>query len=135
MDKPKALYPFATLKNQSSVVSLGCSLLLGILLALGMQRTATAQDQTFLYRLHDDGKIWRYTGTPCGGNSCPGWQLLDINSRTSAITAGIGLYQLHNTGAIWRYTDTPCQGSSCPGWQLLDNNSRTRLIALDTVIR
>ena len=29
-----------------------------------------------LYQLHNDGWIWRYTGTPCSGNSCPagsGW--------------------------------------------------------------
>ena len=29
--------------------------------------------------MHIDGSIWRYTGTPCSGNNCPGWQLLDNN--------------------------------------------------------
>jgi len=73
-----------------------------------------------------DGTIWRYTGTPCAGNSCPGWQMLDNNPKTAAIAAaGTRLYQLHNNGAIWRYTGTPCTGNSCPGWQKLDNNSKT----------
>jgi hypothetical protein len=90
---------------------------------------AAAGDQ--LYQLHNDGWIWRYTGTPCSGNSCPGWQRLDNNPKTKAIeAAGNQLYQLHNDGLIWRYTGPPCSGNSCPGWQLLDNNSRTRFIAL-----
>ena len=73
-----------------------------------------------------DGTIWRYTGTPCSGNSCPGWQALDNNSKTVTVAAGDGrLYQLHNDGKIWRYTGTACSGNSCPGWQLLDNNSKT----------
>jgi hypothetical protein len=75
------------------------------------------------------GAIWRYTGTPCSGNSCPGWQLLDNNPKTTAIVAaGTQLYQLHEDGAIWRYTDTPCSGNSCPGWQRLDNNPKTAAI-------
>ena len=93
-----------------------------------------------LYQLHNDGAIWRYTGTPCSGASCPGWRMLDNNPRTVAIAAGGGpgsgrptpigreLYQLHNDGAIWRYTGTPCSGSSCPGWEKLDNNPNTRTI-------
>ncbi len=32
-----------------------------------------------LFQVHIDGSIWRYTGTPCSGNNCPGWQLLDNN--------------------------------------------------------
>ncbi len=73
-----------------------------------------------------DGTIWRYTGTPCAGNSCPGWQVLDNNPKTAAIVAaGTRLYQLHNDGVIWRYTGTPCAGNSCPGWQKLDNNPKT----------
>jgi hypothetical protein len=45
-----------------------------------------------------DGDIWRYTGTPCGGSSCPGWQKLDDNPLTRVIAAGPGpneLYQIH----------------------------------------
>jgi hypothetical protein len=72
------------------------------------------------------GAIWRYTGTPCSGNSCPGWQRLDNNPKTVAIVAGgNSLYQLHNDGWIWRFTGTPCSGNSCPGWQRLDNNLKT----------
>ncbi len=82
-----------------------------------------------LYQLHNSGAIWRYTGTPCNGNSCPGWQRLDNNPRSIAVaSSGDDLYQLHNDGAIWRYTGTPCNGSSCPGWQRLDNNPRTSAI-------
>jgi len=36
--------------------------------------------------LHHDGTIWRYTGTPCSGASCPGWWQLDNNPATKAIT-------------------------------------------------
>ena len=81
--------------------------LIGILMVLGIHCTATAQD---LYQLHQDGKIWRYTGPPCSGNSCPGWQMLDNNPATRAIvTSGGQLYQLHNSGKIWRYTGTRMQ--------------------------
>jgi hypothetical protein len=84
-----------------------------------------------LYQLHRSGLIWKYTGTPCAGDSCPGWQLLDNNSATVAIAAdGNNLYQLHRSGLIWKYTGTPCAGDSCPGWQLLDNNSATVAIAV-----
>ena len=34
------------------------------------------------------GSIWKYTGTPCSGNSCPGWQKLDNNAATVRIAAG-----------------------------------------------
>jgi len=74
----------------------------------------------------DVGTIWRYTGTPCSGDSCPGWQMLDNNPKTiSIISGGDQLFQLHNDGWIWRYTGTPCSGDSCPGWQRLDNNPKT----------
>jgi hypothetical protein len=75
------------------------------------------------------GAVWRYTGTPCSGNSCTGWQRLDNNPRTITVTAGDSLYQLHNDGAIWRHTGTPCNGNSCTGWQRLDNNSKSVAIA------
>ncbi|MBK8277280.1 MAG: hypothetical protein IPK92_16060 [Nitrospira sp.] len=83
-----------------------------------------------LYQLHSDGRIWRYTGPACAGESCPGWHQLDNNPKTKAIVAaGRDLYQLHNDGWIWRYTGTPCAGESCPGWQRLDNNGHTKAIA------
>lgn len=72
-----------------------------------------------LYQLHNNGRIWRYTGTPLTG-----WQLLDNNPATTTIVAGgNNLYQLHNNGRIWRYTGTPLTG-----WQLLDNNPATKAI-------
>jgi hypothetical protein len=90
-----------------------------------------------LYQLHNDGMIWRFTGTPCSGNSCPGWQMLDDNFRTTQIGSGSGqldqlhgglLYELHNDGSIWRYTGIPCGGPSCIGWQELDMNHATAAI-------
>ncbi|HKX26927.1 MAG TPA: M12 family metallo-peptidase [Blastocatellia bacterium] len=79
-----------------------------------------------------NGAIWRYTGVPCSGNSCTGWQMLDNNPKSVAIiAAGLALYQLHNDGRIWRYTGTPCSGNSCPGWQMLDNNSKTVDVVTD----
>ncbi len=83
-----------------------------------------------LYQLHNDGSIWRYTGIPCGGPSCVGWQELDRNPAATAIVpAGKQLFQLHNNGSIWRYTGVPCTASACPGWQLLDNNTQATTIA------
>ena len=64
-----------------------------------------------LYQLHNDGWIWRYTGTPCNGERCPGWERLDDNAKTVAIAAADdNLYQLHNDGWIWQYTGTTCTG-------------------------
>ncbi|WP_137937688.1 M12 family metallo-peptidase [Chitinivorax sp. B] len=78
------------------------------------------------------GAIWRYTGVPCSGGSCPGWQMLDNNPKTVQLAAAPGhLYQLHNDGWIWRYTGVPCSGNSCPGWLRLDNNAKTVAIAAD----
>jgi hypothetical protein len=73
--------------------------------------------------------LWRYTGTPCGAVYCDGWQPLDYNQKTVAITAAEGqLYQLHNDGTVWRYTGQPCSGIYCDGWQQLDNNMKTMAI-------
>jgi len=83
-----------------------------------------------VYQLHNEGTIWRYTGALCSGNACPGWQMLDNNLATTAITAaGRQLFQLHSDGTIWRYTGAPCAGDGCPGWQMLDNNSATAATA------
>ncbi|CAM3495828.1 MULTISPECIES: hypothetical protein [Cupriavidus] len=76
------------------------------------------------------GAIWRSTGAPCVGDSCPGWQMLDNNIRTVQIAAGgERLYQLHLDGRIWRSNGTPCNVDSCPGWQMFDNNPKTVAIA------
>ncbi|GLI39950.1 hypothetical protein KI811_01790 [Geobacter hydrogenophilus] len=78
----------------------------------------------------DGAAIWRYTGTPCSGDSCPGWIRLDNNPHTVAIVADSGeLYQLHNTGRIWQSTHGACDADSCPGWRPLDNNPKTVAIA------
>ena len=100
-------------------------------------RVSSPQIRTFiegviggdLYQLHRSGAIWRFTGAPCSGVSCPGWQRLDSNVRTEQIAVGASqLYQRHNNGAIWRFTGTSCSANSCPGWQSLDRNSRTMSI-------
>jgi hypothetical protein len=78
--------------------------------------------------------IWRYTGLPCSGASCPGWQRLDNNPKTMAVFASRlhhqhYLYQLHNDGEVWQFTGTACVDDWCPGWQRLDNNHRTVMLA------
>ena len=83
-----------------------------------------------VYQLHKNGEIWRSTGQPCSGDTCPGWQRLDNNPSTkSIVAAGLNLYQLHKDGEIWRHTGEPCRDETCPGWQRLDNNPRTKAIA------
>jgi hypothetical protein len=83
-----------------------------------------------VYEKHTDGSLWRYTGTPCDGQFCPGWAQLDDNSKTTAMTGADGqFYQLHNDGSIWRHNGTPCSGSSCPGWIEVDNNPKATAIA------
>ncbi|MFZ0935866.1 MAG: hypothetical protein ACLP6W_23320 [Bryobacteraceae bacterium] len=83
-----------------------------------------------LYQLHTDGSLWRYTGTECDGDFCPGWAQLDDNSATVAMAAAEGqFYQLHNDGSIWRHNGTTCSGASCPGWIKLDDNPAAAAIA------
>jgi hypothetical protein len=75
-------------------------------------------------------EIWRFTGTACSGNDCPGWQMLDDNPKATSIVAdGSQIYQLHDDGSVWSYIGTPCSGNACPGWQMLDNNPRAISIA------
>ena len=93
--------------------------------------TPTPPVLNLLYQLHNNGELWKHTGPPCSGSSCPGWQRLDTNSATVAIAAaGDFLYQLHRDGSIWKYTGTPCTKEGiCSGWQMLDNNRATVAIA------
>jgi hypothetical protein len=85
---------------------------------------------TNLYELDRTVDIWQYTGTPCSGGSCPGWQMLDNNPAAFNIAADSGnLYELHKTGDLFRYTGPPCNGSSCLGWEMIDNNPATGRIA------
>jgi hypothetical protein len=82
-----------------------------------------------LYQIHRDRKIWRFTGTPCVGERCGGWELLDRNPASMTIVASGGeLYQLHRGGRVWQYTGTPCTATACPGWQMLDNNPATTVL-------
>jgi hypothetical protein len=79
-----------------------------------------------LLQLHDDGAIWRYNGTPCNENACPGWDLIDKNPRTESIA---GVYQRHVDGKIWRWNEQfRCTGNACPGWTLIDTNPQTKEI-------
>ena len=73
------------------------------------------------------GSIWVYTGAPCNGTSCTGWQQLDGNNESVRIatTGGTQLYQLWNTGTVYKYTGTPCNDTSCPGWKRIDTNPNT----------
>jgi hypothetical protein len=85
-------------------------------------------------RTDEGAPIWRFTGTPCTGEACPGWQRLDNNHKTIAIYAASShheqyLYQLHDDGWIWQFTGTACIDDWCPGWQRLDNNAKTVAIA------
>jgi hypothetical protein len=76
------------------------------------------------------GSIWKYTGTPCSGASCPGWQEFDDNNQSVRIAAtGSSLYQMWNNGDIWKYTGTPCSGGGCPGWTQIDFNPDSLEIA------
>ena len=70
-------------------------------------------------------------GTPCSGDTCPGWQRLDNNHKSVTIAgAGNELYQLHKDGRIWKFTGAACSEDNCAGWQRLDNNWRTVAITV-----
>jgi hypothetical protein len=49
---------------------------------------AIASSGTYIYQQHNDGSIWHYTGPPCSGTSCPGWQRLGNHPSAKAIAAG-----------------------------------------------
>ncbi|NJK39217.1 MAG: hypothetical protein HC920_16745, partial [Oscillatoriales cyanobacterium SM2_3_0] len=44
-----------------------------------------------LYQLHNTGAIWKYTGEPCAGDNCPGWQKLDNNADTIKVSGSVGI--------------------------------------------
>lgn len=82
-----------------------------------------------LYKLHNDGSIWRF-GPVSLDNPFPQWTALDNNPRSIAIaTWRYDLYQLHDDGSVWKYTGEPCSGASCPGWARLSNTPATIAIA------
>jgi hypothetical protein len=83
-----------------------------------------------LYQQHRDGTVWKYTNSPCVGQSCPGWVLLDNNPATRKIVAnGSALFQLHANGEVWKWKGLPCDLNGCAGkWTMLDNNPKTTQI-------
>ncbi|GAA4443192.1 hypothetical protein GCM10023188_43760 [Pontibacter saemangeumensis] len=62
------------------------------------QKICTSSDRA-LYQLHNNGRIWRYTGTPITG-----WELIDQNPATVDIVGAAAntIYQRHRDGKIWR---------------------------------
>jgi hypothetical protein len=69
-------------------------------IAAGKVIRATFSDRVVVYGLRSQGfPVWRYTGTPCTGESCPGWQRLDNNPKTIAIASGGGHYTRPRHGA------------------------------------
>jgi hypothetical protein len=70
-----------------------------VLLAAGISASIVSVawgDSVPLYQMHGDGSIWRYTGTPCKGNVCSGWQQLDGNNQTVQIAATGGQLAARN---------------------------------------
>ena len=78
--------------------------------------------QIFGIRPPNDVTIWQYTGVPCSGTACPGWQELDNNTKTVEVISDGNVYQLHNDGMIWKATGAACVANICPGWERLDDN-------------
>lgn len=77
-----------------------------------------------------DATLRRYTGVPCSGSSCTGWQPIDDDREIAQTVASVGsIYKLRTSGEIDVYTGTPCAGTRCTGWLLLDNNPRSTAIA------
>jgi hypothetical protein len=103
---------------------------------------ASKAEDSGLYQLHVDGKLWSYDGSSkCPDDPqayCPGWALIDRNPATKfvASSAGQGLYQLHGTGWIYKATgplncpDDP--NAYCTGWTAIDRNQYTKSIAIST---
>jgi hypothetical protein len=65
-----------------------------------------------IFQLHSDGSIWRYTGTPCNGNACPGWQPIDSNSAGTVkaiVAAEVSgqVFKLLNNGQVWQFSGVP----------------------------
>lgn len=87
---------------------------------------------TSLFQLHVDGRIWKYDRLGnCTATACPGWTLIDQNTRTREIVTARGtVFQRHADGRIWRYDGNGvCTPSACPGWTEIDRNPRTAIIA------
>ena len=108
----------------------------GAILNNGLRSTAIG-DAPLLYQLHNTGKIFRYTGTPCNGNSCPGWQMLDNDLRNRRIVAGgetfyrmtIRPTHLGSVRRLYKFTGAPCVGGTCSSWQLIAGGPMIKVAA------
>ncbi len=78
-----------------------------------------------------NGEVWRFTGRACSGNSCPGWQLINSDTRIANIAASDSrLFIRQATGQIWVWDGhTACSEGACSGWSLIDSNTRSVQIA------
>ncbi len=81
--------------------------------------------------------LWQYTGTPCNGNTCPGWVKIDNRAGLGPVAGSNTVYQMKITAAggvaIWEYTGTPCSAGVCSGWVKLDDNPNTTSIVAGPV--
>jgi hypothetical protein len=83
-----------------------------------------------LYELHSTGSVWGYTGVPCNGKVCSGWEMLDDETTTIQIAAGNGtLYQRHTDGSVWQWTGAVCNGNACNRWTQIGSNAANILAA------
>jgi len=70
-----------------------------------------------LYEMHTSGSVWGYLGTPCNGQVCSSWEMLNDDPLTIQIAAGAGtLYQLDSDGTIWQWNGAVCSGNTCKRW-------------------
>jgi len=79
-----------------------------------------------VYELHTTGSVWGYTGTPCNGQVCSGWEMLNDDSKGVQIAAGAGtLYQLDSDGTVWQWNGAVCNGNACNRWTQIGAGATT----------
>jgi hypothetical protein len=86
-----------------------------------------------IFQLHTSGSIWRYTGTPCDGNFCPGWQQIDNNPANTVkaiVVAEVSgqVFKLLNNGQVWHFTGVPF------GWALYDAGIKSIAAANNAIV-
>ena len=70
-----------------------------------------------VYELHTTGSVWGYTGTPCNGQVCSGWEMLNDDPKAVQIAAGAGtLYQMDSDSTVWQWNGAVCNGNACNRW-------------------
>jgi hypothetical protein len=84
-----------------------------------------------LYELHTTGSVWGYLGTPCNGQVCSSWEMLNNDPLAIQIAAGAGtLYQLDSDGSVWQWNGTVCKGNTCSPWtQIGGAGTATQILA------